>query len=224
MLQTQKVPENIVEKIQKLIALGQSPNENEAKLAIANANKLLIKYNLTLTDVETKEEGVTQFSIDVGKRVPQWKSILLKGICTTNFCDVIVSRSNYASFLIIGRTHNTKVAFELYLYLIEAVESWAKENGGKGMSAKNSYKIGMTMGLCDRLQQIQHEATNHGIEETTAVVIYDLYKKSQLENRDYMNSNFNLKKTTARPKISNGAEYNKGRQDSNKISLNKQLK
>ena len=37
----------ILAQIQKLLALGTSPNENEAKLATAKANALLLKYNLS---------------------------------------------------------------------------------------------------------------------------------------------------------------------------------
>lgn len=42
---------DIIEKIQKLLALATSPNEYEARLATEKANELLIKYNLKMQDV-----------------------------------------------------------------------------------------------------------------------------------------------------------------------------
>ncbi len=38
--------EGIIRKIQRLLALGQSPNEAEANLAMAKAQELLAKHNL----------------------------------------------------------------------------------------------------------------------------------------------------------------------------------
>lgn len=43
---------SIMEKIQKLLSLANSDNENEAKMATARANELLIKYNLNLQQIE----------------------------------------------------------------------------------------------------------------------------------------------------------------------------
>ncbi|MFR2890971.1 MAG: DUF2786 domain-containing protein, partial [Clostridium butyricum] len=44
--------EDIILKIQKLLALSKSSNENEAQNAMLKAQQLLIKHKLSLKDVE----------------------------------------------------------------------------------------------------------------------------------------------------------------------------
>ena len=44
--------DQIIERIQKLLSLANSDNENEAQLAASKANELLTKYNLSLQEVE----------------------------------------------------------------------------------------------------------------------------------------------------------------------------
>ena len=42
---------NIQDKIAKLLALAESPNENEAKLALLKARKLMAKHKLSEKDI-----------------------------------------------------------------------------------------------------------------------------------------------------------------------------
>lgn len=51
-MSTKNSMEQVVEKIQKLLALANSDNENEAKLASKKAHELMIKYNLSASEVE----------------------------------------------------------------------------------------------------------------------------------------------------------------------------
>ena len=45
--------ENIILKIKKLLALSKSSNQNEAQNAMLKAQKLLIKYKLSLQEIES---------------------------------------------------------------------------------------------------------------------------------------------------------------------------
>lgn len=47
--------ERILDKIRKCFALGKSPNPNEAAAAMRQAEKLMSKHGLTMTDVEISE-------------------------------------------------------------------------------------------------------------------------------------------------------------------------
>jgi len=224
---TQKIDKSIVEKIEKLLALGQSPNEHEAKLAIENANRLLTKYNLTMLDLNKNENNTIQFVFEQNSsRVSTWKNTLLKGVCITNFCDLVISRGSKVNFIIIGKEFNISIVKNLFEYLSEAIELWARKNGGKGTSAKNSYKVGMAFGLVSRLAQIKQEAEQKGFQEditTTALVVKNLHEVMKKENETYMANNFNIKTTSKAISVSNGSAYNKGYKDSSNISLNQQL-
>ena len=43
----------VVERIKKLLSLASSPNEHEAKMAAEKANELLLRFNLTASEVES---------------------------------------------------------------------------------------------------------------------------------------------------------------------------
>ena len=50
---------NIKEKIQKLLSLATSPNENEARSALLKAKELMLKHKLTEADFEDEGEELT---------------------------------------------------------------------------------------------------------------------------------------------------------------------
>lgn len=54
----------IKDKIRKLLALGTSPNENEAKLALLKAKELMIKHKLTEADIEDKNAELVHITSD----------------------------------------------------------------------------------------------------------------------------------------------------------------
>lgn len=57
----------IVDKIKKLLSLAKSGNEHEARLAAEKASELLIKYNLSLAEIE-KSQKLDVFDGKYGKR------------------------------------------------------------------------------------------------------------------------------------------------------------
>lgn len=60
----------ILDKIQKLMSLAQSNNQHEAELAMAKAQEFLLKYNLSLLEVETNRKYVHKQIGDVGRGSP----------------------------------------------------------------------------------------------------------------------------------------------------------
>lgn len=49
--------DKILEKLRKLFALGQSPNQHEAELAMAKANTIMQEHQISMTDIDLKEAG-----------------------------------------------------------------------------------------------------------------------------------------------------------------------
>jgi len=212
-----------IDKINKLLALGTSPNENEAKLATERANKLLLKYNLTMDQIQKKE--TIQSSMDLGKtRLSSWESILMKSICELNMCEVLTSRGRTVAFIVIGKDINVITSKNMFEYLTDAVIALAKKNAGKGVAAKNSYKIGVVYGLIERLDALKESNMTEDFEGTTAVAIYDLYSLTKKKNEAYMNDNFKVKKSRTNVNVSNFGEFQNGKRDSKNINFNKQVK
>lgn len=55
-MQNESVPENIIERVRKLLRLGESTNENEAQLALAAAQRYANEYQLDLACLASGEE------------------------------------------------------------------------------------------------------------------------------------------------------------------------
>ena len=226
--------DKIFSKIEKLFALGQSPNENEAKLAMAQAHKLLTKYNLSaeyFNSVKDKD-GKVQANENVfktGKRLAQWKSSLLNGVAGANYCKFFIRR-NFAGYelVIVGRKHNVAIAKYMFEYLCETVERLAKKNAGKGASAKNSYRIGMSSGLVQKLYEEMRRAEKEGVvvdgETSSALVVQNLGKDLARENSKFIRNKVGrLSNVRQRSSAKDYSNLSQGRSDAKNVSLNRQV-
>ena len=123
---------SILELLRRLLALSQSPNEHEAAAAMAKAQELLFKHNLTMASVETYTNGIKDkpkiikdfTDINSGKNNGEWKAMLVATIARNNFCEVLRIRNYDGSYqgVIIGQEMNTEVAKELYIWVAEQLE------------------------------------------------------------------------------------------------------
>jgi len=121
------VPESLIKKIQKCLALSQSPNENEAALAAQMAQELLTKYNLSMADVEVKNEKTGELMTDfVSKGTSdRWKINLMGSVARCNFCSMIMNQNykGHVTFILIGKVHNIEVAKQIFGYLVDAMDA-----------------------------------------------------------------------------------------------------
>ena len=124
----------LIDKIQKLIGLSKSPNENEAASAAEKIQELLTEHNLSMSEVKTQamqneaEPIKEEFGLD-SKTIPIWKALLMQGICEANY--VSCMRSRYGSkqvFTLIGREGSIIACRHLYAYLEECVERECRQN------------------------------------------------------------------------------------------------
>ena len=63
---------NILQRVRKLLALGQSPNENEAAEALSKASELMEQYNLSQTDVNLAQVGQSDVATGKYRRPPSY--------------------------------------------------------------------------------------------------------------------------------------------------------
>lgn len=81
----------IIEKVRKLLALSRSSNEHEAALAAAHAQRLLAEHNLTMSELEVREEGAGEAELAVARTVPKWLSSLFAVIAGAFDCMPVVT-------------------------------------------------------------------------------------------------------------------------------------
>jgi uncharacterized protein YoaH (UPF0181 family) len=81
-----------IEKIKKLLALGQSSNEAEAALALKMASKMMADSNLTELDLALEQDDPVGMEAFYGKFDPKWKKNLGCLIAKINHCKVVLHR------------------------------------------------------------------------------------------------------------------------------------
>jgi len=159
----------IIEKIKKLLALANSSNEHEAKLAASMATEILTKHNLTRQQVDKSSRRYIHYGRDTGKyrRSAEGKFIfsLLRNYF---FVEVIQQRIPVAgrihrrlAWMFLGEPHNVEIAIYIYDFLersfIELFKEYRKKTGS-GVKARNSYYYGLYCGLADQLKAARHKA------------------------------------------------------------------
>lgn len=143
--------QNIVDKIRKVLALSNSPNENEAAAAAEKVQTMLAEYNLSLSDIkdedDSADESIVIDSGDVTTALP-WRRPLALAVAKMYFCDYFyttvpytktndgagnVKYSKQASDIhnFVGAVHNVAVARVMFMYLNETIDRLAKEGALK---------------------------------------------------------------------------------------------
>ncbi|MBD6620169.1 DUF2786 domain-containing protein [Komarekiella sp. 'clone 1'] len=229
--------EKIGEKIKKLLALSQSPNEAEAISAFSKAQEILTRYNLSLADLaDEAPQEVEEQIIDQSKRQSTWKGILLNAVASANYCLAFNRKSrNSTESIILGRKVNIQSAQMQFEYLVQAIERLATEEIGDACDRqslrafKNAFKLGAAQRLQIRIIESIEQQKREGISacgdaaQVSAIVMRSLYERLEAELKAYTATNLNLKFRNSRPCCNSADGFAAGQSAGNKISLNKQV-
>ena len=190
-----KTRDDIVETIQKLLALATSTNEHEASLAMEKAQALLLKHNLSMAEVEPlggDSPPIGTESVSVHTRASNtWLYRLAIGIAANNFCRSLVGRASLEDgnprtarrLVFVGREVNVRVCCELLGWIVPQCEKWGRREkrlSGNNSGFRNEYMMGLTDGLVQRLEQYRREQEAQNVQVTAMVIRY------QQENADYL--------------------------------------
>jgi hypothetical protein len=109
------VEESILDKIRKVQGYLKSDNPNEAAVAAAKLTDLLIKHNLSMSDIPDAARPVDPF-VNVAtdtdsKRLADWRITLGGAIAKANLCKVVINGSRLQW---LGRQSNIEVAQYIY--------------------------------------------------------------------------------------------------------------
>lgn len=150
--------EQIMKKIEKLLALQQSPNEHEALSASLMVQKLLAKYNLSLDNIDKNDDDVIEevnVWIDGGNK---FKYLLADVIADNYRCKVYYKGTSYIVFR--GYRTDIIVARRVYVYLFNICKKLGKkyENNyrqiyGTAVGIYNSYCAGFIGGIKSELEK-----------------------------------------------------------------------
>ena len=209
----------VLTKIKKLLALSASSNPNEAALAAAKAQELLMQHNLTMSQIETHGESkYEQTFINTGSRF--WRRSLLTTIARSNFCEVIYE-PQIKSAALIGEQHNQEVVIYLHNYLVGQIEPMAmtayKLSGTMmhGKSWLDSFYIGAINAISERLRAQKNEMAAASNECRSLVVVKDAELQAAL-HRLYPSIKAGMKK-----RVRSADGYHEGVKAGSKVALHK---
>lgn len=218
----------IIIKIQKLLALSKSSNENEAQNAMLKAQKLLIKYKLSLQEVErySKENvKIENLKTEEKFRGKSWKSNLAKVIADNFGCFIYFNTGNYKVHRVCfyGKEDDVIIANIMFEYAVK----WINLEGNKLVKRmkqdkrrkhfdgiKSDYAIGFIVGLEERFRsQIkENEEWELVIQKDQAVI--DSYNKfSSSFGKISVNEKFNRHLKA----------YKQGKEDGNKFDISDKI-
>ena len=175
--------ESILDMIRRLLALGRSPNENEAAAAIAKAEKMMAEYNVSQAEAEETDEktwqervvwtggGGTSDSVD-------WAA----AICEEYFSVRCFHKKwrGGSQLVFFGRPCNLDVAEYVLNYLAEAFrDRWSRARGRFGYTRKHArgFYGGLAAGLAKKLAAQRKRPERASTTNALIVVDADLEKR-----------------------------------------------
>ena len=159
--------QTIIDKIRKLLALSTSSNVNEASLAWAKAQKLLLDYNLSMDQINTErgtKRNYVREDVHMGNR-SVWRATAAYTVCRHNLCD-LVRISGTDKVAIIGEKHNIELCrlmIETIIEQLQTLASNAYKLSGSRMHAitwKDAFYMGAIQTIDERLKQERAAASN----------------------------------------------------------------
>ena len=233
--------ENVINKIRKLLRLQFNAEKigstGEAYQAAKMVHKLLMEYNLSMSDIGGENEGAcinmkeSEDIVTNDKYGNHWKKALLHTIAVNNLCDVYTRTYNQKMF-IIGAEDNVVIVREFYDYLLKVfrrlvierfneAQNQAMVNGQRYTEKSRnlfmrSYLEGVSVGL-----QENYDSMKPTSEETALVVCH----KDKIKEFLFQQNNYTMDKTKHRQRRREvlGEAYEQGQEDGRKVNLNKQL-
>lgn len=198
--------ERIIEKINKLLALSDQSRNNSEQEAIAaslQVQKLLAKYNLSMTDVtgERKEEEVEQTVADVGAG-RKWKYKLASAIADNFACKSFFVGNTQIVFY--GYKADVVSARRVFFYLFKVGDRLAnqfakryREAYGEAEGIYNSFCEGFISGVEKELEK-----------QCTALSI--VVQPKVIEEWVVFSENFEIMNTDLASRMDDGGAYEEG--------------
>ena len=177
------------EKIRKLLALAESPNENEARLALLKARALMAEHKLTerdLGDPRSQKVIYEETSISCTAMTNLWASALGNVIAQHYCCKCIRvrdpgSKTHRIAFL--GLEDDFYIAKKMFLYAYDCVISQCnrirKEKKRAGWAtpdirkACNAYGNGFAAGVNQMYQEQEKDHSDWGLVMATPKPVTD---------------------------------------------------
>ena len=171
--------ENVREKIAKLLALGESPNENEARAALLKARELMAEHKLRPEELKKPADAkviTRSLGIFCTKLTDQW-AVQLNVLIARHYCCCSYRRRTKSAKKVelglIGLEEDWEICARIVRYAYECVKSRCKEisakakregiSGSEIRQACNAYGWGFCSGLSSAYDAQEKEHQEWGL-------------------------------------------------------------
>jgi len=137
--------EALLRKVKSLLRLGQSPNANEAAVALGKAQALMDEHSISQAMLENQPEQedagpIQNWEDPLGKKSGRWQGYLAVSLCRSNGC-MVYRIGNVLK--IVGRSGNTQTVRYLFLYCTKEINRLTRLHGaGNGRTWCNNFRLG----------------------------------------------------------------------------------
>jgi hypothetical protein len=173
----------IEERIRKLLALADSPNENEAAAAAEKAQALMLRYGIEMATIAAS--GGERLAVDehvVDGKVDPWRRILAAAVARSGGGRVVWEPDGHVrsqgKIFFYGPAGAVGAMVELYRYLeaqlivISAAATAARrERRVHGRTWRNSFLLGVVGRVGQRFDARRAETAQAGANERALVVV-----------------------------------------------------
>lgn len=173
--------ENIQDKIRKLLALAESPNENEAKAALLKARELMAKHKISERDLAVAKESAVK-DVDTGvtfsKRRNPWTARLASIIGDNYCCRPVTSRNQgkqTREIGFIGLEGDIEICVAVFQYAMDCILSECKEIRKLSRSVNDIPATDLCdsygYGFCEGLREAFEKQTEQQVEWGLVLVV-----------------------------------------------------
>jgi len=205
--------QKIIEKIQKLLMLGTSPVEAEAKAAMTKAGQLMAKHGVTHSQIENMREddsGIGDERITQNAAASKWEKPLFAGLAGIFGCRPIRipgRKRGSGQFVFFGVQEDVDMCVWYHKHLRRVIRRQAEMNY-KLENDRKDYSLGMVMTIIRRLSEAYTPAKTEATG-TDLIVLKDQLITEKLKEK------FNRLKASApfTSKVKNSGAMTHGRVD-----------
>ena len=175
----------ILDRIQKLMNLANSPNEHEATAAATMAAKLMADHGIKQAQLEVecgrahKEDRPE--AADLSKTATPWEQALAQGVASAHGCRMYLQPRHGRpgnEIRLFGLPDDVKAATYMFQYLSRVVTDQASRTMRSDRGYRNAFRYGMASRIRDRLVESKRQsereiATQYNGSAALAVVKRD---------------------------------------------------
>ena len=231
--------EKLLKRAQKLLALAESCNENEAFLAMKRVRELYSRYNLEKLSSAQSQDYEYRIINKGKKRIPQHHSMIASILTSHFFVEVVYSsiydakqQTSFKVLELIGTKQNVELAEYVFDFLENNLqilwENYRIRHTDNLMRAKRSFYLGVLSGFDEKLSKEASISSPSGqrwsVADSSCASTKALIRTADLELRSFV-ANRHPKLVTKgwRSSYSDPRSFDEGKSEGQKLSLSRPI-